>query len=126
MDDGKEDVAVRSAAAAAPLAAAQPSTAAAAAAAQPPAAVAPFRLTVQAMSGAQRRHQSSAALARIVRAADPSGAVASMGGRGFHFSAQPEPFLRLKFHEITQHFPQTVRTSSLKAGASTRPFLSST
>jgi len=81
MDDGKEDEAVASAAAAAPLAVAQPSTvAAAAAAAQPPTAVAPFRLTVQAMSGAQRRGQSSAALARIVRAADPSGAVASMGG----------------------------------------------
>jgi hypothetical protein len=42
--------------------------------------VAPFELTVRAMSGSQRRKQSSAALARIVQAADPSGAVASMGG----------------------------------------------
>jgi symplekin len=46
----------------------------------PTAPTAPFELTVRAMSGAQRRHQFSAALARIVQAADPGGAVASMGG----------------------------------------------
>lgn len=45
-----------------------------------PTVVAPFEPTVRAMTGADRRGQSAAALSRIVRAADPGGAVASMGG----------------------------------------------
>ena len=40
----------------------------------------PFQLKVRAFTGAARRGHISAALARIVQAADPNGAVASMGG----------------------------------------------
>ena len=47
---------------------------------RPRAPAPPFQLKVRAFTGAARRGHISAALARIVQAADPNGAVASMGG----------------------------------------------